>query len=82
MKLFVYGTLKKGGSNHHFLKDCNFVRHEVLQDHAIYAPKGFSFPLLIQSKGDKVYGEVYRISSTTLAILDITFSKICFLFCK
>ena len=61
-EVFVYGTLKKGGSNHHFLKDSDFVRHEILKDHAIYQPNQFGFPLLIQSKGDKVYGEVYRIT--------------------
>ena len=46
-----------------------------MQDHAIYAPKGFSFPLLIQSEGDKVYGEVYSVSSTTLAKLDMLESE-------
>jgi len=70
-EVFVYGTLKKGGGNHHFLKDSDFVRHEILKDHAIYQPNLFGFPLLIQSKGDKVYGEVYRITSTTLAKLDM-----------
>ena len=70
-EVFVYGTLKKGGRNHHFLKDSDFVRHEILKDHAIYQPNEFSFPLLMQSKGDKVYGEVYRITSTTLAKLDM-----------
>jgi gamma-glutamylcyclotransferase (GGCT)/AIG2-like uncharacterized protein YtfP len=74
-EIFVYGTLKKGGGNHHFLKDSDFVRHEILKDHAIYQPNQFGFPLLIQSKGDKVYGEVYRITSTTLAKLDMLESE-------
>jgi gamma-glutamylcyclotransferase (GGCT)/AIG2-like uncharacterized protein YtfP len=74
-EVFVYGTLKKGGGNHHFLKDSDFVRHEILKDHAIYQPNQFGFPLLIQSKGDKVYGEVYRITSTTLAKLDMLESE-------
>jgi gamma-glutamylcyclotransferase (GGCT)/AIG2-like uncharacterized protein YtfP len=74
-EVFVYGTLKKGGSNHHFLKDSDFVRHEILKDHAIYQPNQFGFPLLIESKGDKVYGEVYRITSTTLAKLDMLESE-------
>ena len=73
--VFVYGTLKKGGGNHHFLKDSDFVRHEILKDHAIYQPNQFGFPLLIQSKGDKVYGEVYRVTSTTLAKLDMLESE-------
>ena len=74
-EVFVYGTLKKGGGNHHFLKDSDFVRHEILKDHAIYQPNEFGFPLLMQSKGDKVYGEVYRITSTTLAKLDMLESE-------
>lgn len=74
-EVFVYGTLKKGGMNHHFLKSSDFVKHEILQDHSIYAPRGFSFPLLIQSKGNKVYGEVYSVSSTILAKLDMLESE-------
>lgn len=74
-EVFVYGTLKKGGGNHHFIKDSDFVRHDILKDHAMYKPNGFSFPLLIQSKGDKVYGEVYRVTSTILAKLDMLESE-------
>ena len=74
-EVFVYGTLKKGGGNHHFLKDSDFVRHEILKDHAIYVPKNMRFPLMLKSKGDKVYGEVYRITSTTLAKLDMLESE-------
>ena len=33
------------------------------------------FPLMLKSKGDKVYGEVYRITSTTLAKLDMLESE-------
>ena len=75
IEVFVYGTLKKGCSNHHFLKDSDFVRHEILKDHAIYVPRGMRFPIMLKSKGDKVYGEVYRISSTTLAKLDMLESE-------
>jgi len=74
-EVFVYGTLKKGGSNHQFIKNSDFIRHEVLQDHAIYLPNGFAFPVLLKEKGSKVYGEVYRVTSSTLARLDMLESE-------
>ena len=70
-EIFVYGTLKKGGSNHQFIKHSDFVRHEVLEDHAIYIPNGFAFPVLLKEEGSKVYGEVYHVTSSTLARLDM-----------
>ena len=74
-EVFVYGTLKKGGGNHHFLKDSDFIRHEILVDHSIYVPKGFRFPLMLKNKGGKVYGEIYRVSSKVLAKLDMLESE-------
>ena len=69
--IFVYGTLKKGGSNHHFLESSEFLRDEVLEDHSIYVPSLFSFPLLLKDKGGKVHGEVYKVDDNTLANLDM-----------
>ena len=69
--LFVYGTLKKGGSNHSFIKGSEFLRHDILKDHAIYKPNHFSFPIMMPNKNSKVYGEVYRVDSDTLNKLDM-----------
>tara|TARA_R100000655_G_scaffold91655_1_gene132527 strand:+ start:627 stop:1238 length:612 start_codon:yes stop_codon:yes gene_type:complete len=69
--LFVYGTLKKGGSNHEFIEGSKFLRHEILNDHAIYKPNGFNFPIMIPNEDSKVYGEVYRVDSDTLYRLDM-----------
>ena len=69
--VFVYGTLKKGGSNHHFLQNSEFLRDEVLEDHSIYVSNGFNFPLLLKDKGGKVHGEVYKVDDNTLATLDM-----------
>jgi len=69
--IFVYGTLKKEGCNHHFLKDSEFVKNEVLKDHSIYVPDLFNFPLLLEDEGGKVHGEIYKIDDNTLANLDM-----------
>ena len=73
--VFVYGTLKKDGSNHHLLRNSKFLNNEILKDHSIYVPDGFSFPLLLEDKGGKVHGEVYKIDDNTLTRLDMLESE-------
>jgi gamma-glutamylcyclotransferase (GGCT)/AIG2-like uncharacterized protein YtfP len=34
--LFVYGTLKRGGSRHSLLKDCPFLGHALAKGFALY----------------------------------------------
>tara|TARA_R110001583_G_scaffold94255_5_gene237682 strand:+ start:1049 stop:1429 length:381 start_codon:yes stop_codon:yes gene_type:complete len=74
-KVFVYGTLKKGGSNHYFLKGSMFLRETILKDHSIYAPSMYGFPLLLEDKGGKVHGEVYKVNDITLRSLDMLESE-------
>ncbi len=78
--LFVYGTLKRGGCNHNFLgkrilkpkgEEAEFLRHETLKDHSIYLPHGFNFPIMLPDRGEKVYGEVYRIDSERMKYIDM-----------
>lgn len=69
--IFVYGTLKKGGSNHYFLSSSKFIRNQTLKDHSIFAPSGYGFPLLLRDKGGKVHGELYEIDDITLTSLDM-----------
>ena len=52
-KIFVYGTLKKGGSNHYFLRSSKFIKKQTLKDHSIFVPSGYGFPLLLEDKGGK-----------------------------
>ena len=73
--IFVYGTLKKDGCNHHFLKDSEFVKNEVLKNHSIYVPDLFNFPLLLEDEGGKVHGEVYKVDDNTLVNLDMLESE-------
>lgn len=68
MKLFVYGTLKKGGANHKFLKDSKYVSQYCLNNH-ILIDLGYGFPYMIKGDGS-VLGEVYEINQKTLNNID------------
>ena len=70
MHLFVYGSLKKGGGNHGYLKDSKFVQHYKLKNHAL-VDLGHGFPYLIQEKNSFVYGEIYEVSEDTLEKIDL-----------
>lgn len=70
MYVFVYGTLKKGFSNHHILKEATFIGLGITQQpfelYSLY------YPCLFESnKGERVYGEVYDVSKDLLHVLDI-----------
>lgn len=67
MKLFVYGTLRKGLHNNHYLKEAKFVGLAFACDFTIAVN---ALPYLIQKKGSKAIGEVYEISEHTLASID------------
>lgn len=69
-RVFVYGTLKRGFRNHHFLEKAGFVgeAHTV----APYRMLDGRFPVLRDSGPDRrpVSGEVYEIDAPTLIALD------------
>ncbi len=69
MKLFVYGTLKKGAKNHFFLKDALFIGYKVLGGYSLYDIE-HGFPLMFEDSGGSVYGEVYEINDSTLHAID------------
>lgn len=69
MRIFVYGTLRKGGSNFGLMKDANFIAKGtvggVLLDYGGYPalvsrPHGYTL----------VHGEIYDVDAPTLARLD------------
>lgn len=68
MKLFVYGTLKRGGSNHGFLSDSKFVCHHELSGFQL-VDLGYGFPYMVIGNGS-VLGEVYEINQDTLIKID------------
>jgi len=74
MTLFVYGTLKRGCSNHSIMKDlgAHFLGSaETIQPYPMYQYKD-PFPYLVENpnSGDNIIGEVYKISDTYKPSID------------
>jgi gamma-glutamylcyclotransferase (GGCT)/AIG2-like uncharacterized protein YtfP len=72
MDLFVYGSLKKGFSNHHFLEGAVFLGQAVTRDAARLIDCG-GFPGIVPPSGDGDYqieGEVWRIQPESLPAID------------
>lgn len=68
--VFVYGSLKRGLANHRQMAGAAFAGTAVLQGLALYdlGP----FPMAVASTGpdDRLWGELYWLSSPHLAALD------------
>ena len=65
--LVVYGTLKRGHPNHHWLLDAHYQGVVRLEGMALYdlGP----FPMAIRGSGELI-GELYRLDADTLAAID------------
>ena len=72
MKIFVYGTLMAGESNHSVL-DCETTEYlgeaVTSRGFALYNLGGF--PGMVCEGNDAVVGEIYKITPSTLRQLDI-----------
>lgn len=68
--LFVYGTLKRGFCNHHYLGDARYISPgKTLNDFALYT---IEYPFLCHAPAlYSVSGEVYQISQNDLARVDV-----------
>ena len=67
MKVFVYGTLKSGYSNHYLLTDATFIKETTVRGDLINFG---AYPALVAGDND-ILGEVYEISHRTLRDLDL-----------
>jgi gamma-glutamylcyclotransferase (GGCT)/AIG2-like uncharacterized protein YtfP len=70
--IFVYGTLKRGGSNHHYLTGQKFLgAARTVPGFRLFELGGF--PGLVPVPEDKagVIGEVYDADATAVAKLDV-----------
>lgn len=70
MRVFVYGTLRRGANNHHWLEGARYLgqcrtapRYRLLDLGA--------YPMLVTGGRTAVVGEVYAISRRLLARLDV-----------
>ncbi|MBM6619636.1 gamma-glutamylcyclotransferase family protein [Bacillus suaedaesalsae] len=69
INVFVYGTLRKGERNHHFLKDAVFVSEDCWTD-GIMIDTGKGYPALLPTDTKKVVGELYKVNLLELTKLD------------
>lgn len=78
MKIFVYGTLKKGQPNHEFLMDkekgtAQFIcQAKTIEKYPLLVATSFNLPFLLNlpDVGNRIVGEVYEVDSTMLSSLD------------
>lgn len=69
VKVFVYGTLMKGNSDHEkFLSDAKFLGDFKAEGFQIY--DFGNYPLIIHNEIEKIKGEIYIIDSNILSKLD------------
>lgn len=69
MKLFVYGTLKKGSRNHHYLRNNDFLGKGITEERYKYNNEGL--PKVIKTGNNKkIKGELYRVNKDKLKLID------------
>lgn len=70
--VFVYGTLRKGGTNEHYLKNSCCLRQEIwISGFCLYDYQQ-SYPFMLEAGAvESVKGEVYRVSEQQLDQLNI-----------
>ncbi|WP_176447069.1 gamma-glutamylcyclotransferase [Lentibacillus sp. CBA3610] len=67
--LFVYGTLRYGGKNHHLLNSARCIYHQCQVSGLLY-DTGKGYPVLQENTSDWVYGELYSITEFQLREID------------
>ena len=67
--VFVYGTLRRGGSNHFRLAGAEFVAQGTITGR-MYRIDWYP-GLVLDDAGDEIHGEVYSVTADQLSGLDI-----------
>lgn len=68
VSVFVYGTLRSGGSNHFRMAGAKFARTALVRGR-LYGIDWFP-GLILDATGDEVIGEVYEVEAASLDSLD------------
>ncbi|WP_047985516.1 gamma-glutamylcyclotransferase family protein [Ornithinibacillus californiensis] len=69
IRVFVYGTLRKGERNAHLLNNATCISESCWTQGGLY-DTGNGYPAIKQSTSSIVYGEVYEVSNQELIELD------------
>lgn len=69
MKIFVYGTLRKGERNAGLLENATCIAEQCWRDGELY-DTGYGYPAMKNSQGTRVYGELYTVTEDALQRLD------------
>jgi gamma-glutamylcyclotransferase (GGCT)/AIG2-like uncharacterized protein YtfP len=67
--LFVYGTLRKEGTNHHFLESANLIEPLCWVFGQMF-DTGLGYPVIKEGSERKVVGELYEITESELQKVD------------
>jgi len=72
IRVFVYGSLKRGFQNHRLLEGATFVEEDRVPGYALMSGEGAYFPFAVDAEPEfGVCGEVYELSGKPqLAMLD------------
>ena len=69
MKVFVYGTLRKGMVNDYMMKDCLFIGYGYLRG-SLYMIENADYPGYIEAGSDLILGEIYEVDESNIEALD------------
>ncbi len=67
--VFVYGTLRRGGSNHFRMAGAEFISNCTVSGR-LYRIDWYP-GLVLDDAGDEIHGEAYAVDSELLAALDV-----------
>lgn len=71
MLLFLYGTLKRGGSNHGYMLGQRFVIEACTQPaYRLYDLGGYPGMVAVATEGLSIIGEIWDVDEAALARLD------------
>jgi gamma-glutamylcyclotransferase (GGCT)/AIG2-like uncharacterized protein YtfP/cation transport regulator ChaC len=68
--VFVYGTLRKGETNHFLLERAEYVAEQCWTYGKMY-DTSYGYPAITQSNTNLIYGELYCVSDEELTHLDV-----------
>lgn len=69
MKVFVYGTLRKGEANAQLLSDASCTAEQCWTEGTLY-DTGFGYPAMKPSASNRTFGELYEVNESELIHLD------------